>query len=114
MELNEYQDKAMVCAIYQDVQIPPELTGLFYTVLGLTNEAGEVAGKLKKFIRDDKCVVSPEFIKKITDELGDVMWYLAAVSKELNTKLDDVAQSNIDKLYDRKDRGVLGGSGDNR
>lgn len=108
MNLNDYQAEAVKTAIY------PEYIGLAYTALGLAGEAGEVADKIKKVYRDSEGTVSNEKRLEIAKELGDVLWYLANLASELNTDLSFIAESNLDKLNSRKDRGVLGGSGDNR
>ena len=85
-----------------------------YPTLGLASEAGEVAGKVKKIMRDDSGVVSDEKREDIKSELGDVLWYVSQCATEFGLSLDDIAQANIEKLFSRKDRGVLGGSGDGR
>lgn len=108
MELNDYQKKASTTAKYR-----PE-TGLLYTTLGLASEAGEVAGKVKKVIRDENAILSDDRRLELVSELGDVLWYVAMLAKELNYDLSDVAQMNLGKLLDRNTRGVIGGSGDNR
>ena len=116
IDMDNYQTESLKTAVY------PAGQGKLYTVLGLANEAGEVAGVVKKIIRQDvylpSCLTEEENDKmnqeKIKAELGDVLWYLAAVAKEYNLKLSDVAQYNLDKLWDRAERGVLKGSGDNR
>jgi NTP pyrophosphatase (non-canonical NTP hydrolase) len=100
---NEYQQFAKTTAIY-----PPE-SALSYTALGLSSEAGEVAGKIKKYIRDG---VKDD--DAIIDELGDVLWYLAVLAEELDVDLSIVAQRNTEKLIDRRDRNKLSGSGDKR
>ena len=102
MYLSQYQAKAKETAIY------PEDKALEYLALGLTGEAGEVANKVKKVIRDGS---SPD---NIIHELGDVLWYLAMLSTELGYSLDTIADKNLWKLANRKTRNVLGGSGDNR
>ena len=109
MNFNEYQDKAMETAIY-----PNRGDNLVYAVLGLTNEAGEVAGKLKKCIRDNSGKLTPEIRQAVADEVSDVMWYIAACCFELGVSMNDVAVSNLAKLKSRQERGVLGGSGDKR
>jgi NTP pyrophosphatase (non-canonical NTP hydrolase) len=91
-----------------------EITGLCYAALGLNGEAGEVAEKVKKLIRDKGGVVDDEFRAQVQKELGDVLWYLNALCKELDLNLEDAAQGNLEKLLSRKARGVLKGSGDNR
>jgi len=116
MDMDKYQTESLKTAVY------PEGQGKLYTVLGLANEAGEVAGVVKKIIRQDvhlpRCLTEEENDRmnqeKIRAELGDVLWYLAAVAKEYNLKMSDVAQYNLDKLKDRAERGVIKGSGDNR
>ena len=108
MDMNHYQSEASKTAKY------PEADGLVYCVLGLASEAGEVAGKLKKAIRDEGGVLSESRKSDIISELGDVLWYCAMVALELDTTLSSVAQANLDKLFDRKDRGVIGGDGDKR
>ncbi len=82
--------------------------------MGLVGEAGEVAEKMKKVLRDNDGVISEEKREEITKELGDVLWYIANLSKELNVSLEDVAQKNIEKLQSRQQRNELHGSGDNR
>ena len=81
-----------------------------YVLLGLVGEVGELYSKLAKEIRDNK-IVDHEDIEK---ELGDILWFVAALASDFDLKLDKVAHKNIDKLNGRKQRGVLGGSGDNR
>ena len=105
---NEYQAATQKTAMY------PKDKALEYLVLGLTSEAGEVAGKLKKIIRDNESVVGVHEADVICKELGDVLWYIAQIALELNATLESVAIANIEKLADRKTRGVIGGSGDSR
>jgi len=87
---------------------------LNYSVLGLTNEAGEVAGKVKKMIRDKGGEIDDEFRAQMVAELGDVLWYLSDTCSSLGILLSDVAAQNIAKLKDRQERGKLQGDGDNR
>lgn len=108
MELNEYQKKALETAIY-----PREYKGI-YPVLGLTGEAGEVADKVKKVLRDNGGVFSPEKSLEIAKEIGDVLWYIATLSHDLGYSLEEIAQMNYEKLHSRAERGKIGGSGDNR
>lgn len=103
MTFNDYQAAAKKTAIY------PEQHRVIYPALGLAGEAGEVAEKVKKWIRDGN--LDPDAVKK---ELGDVLWYVAAVASDLGLTLDDVASANVQKLESRAARGTLGGSGDNR
>jgi len=103
MDFDHYQNKTESTAIY------PEDQALEYLALGLNGEAGEVAEKIKKHIRDGK-EVDEDFAK----ELGDVMWYLARLIDELDSDMSKVARSNLSKLKDRQERDKLQGSGDNR
>ena len=100
--LSQYQKQAAETAIY------PKDKALEYLALGLVGEAGEVANKIKKVIRDG---TSPD---SVIHELGDVLWYLAMLSTELDYSLNTIADKNLWKLANRKTRNVLGGSGDNR
>lgn len=109
MELNEYQKKALTTAMH------PEKYNIIYPALGLGNEAGEVMGKIKKWLRgDDGEQISDERKDALKGELGDVLWYLAVLAHDLGIDMNDVAQSNIDKLQSRKDRGTIQGDGDVR
>ena len=85
-----------------------------YCVLGLCGGSSEVADKVKKVIRDNNGVLSDLGKEDIAKELGDVLWYVANLSRELGYSLSEVAQMNIDKLSSRQNRGVLCGSGDER
>jgi NTP pyrophosphatase (non-canonical NTP hydrolase) len=101
---DDYQKFARSTAIY-----PPD-AGIIYPALGLASESGEVAGKVKKYIRD-----GGEFpVDDLKKELGDVLWYVAVLAAEFKINLSDVARANVDKLMDRASRNALGGSGDNR
>lgn len=105
---NYYQSMASGTAIY-----PDEWKGI-YPILGLVNEAGEVAGKLKKVLRDDNGHISDVALESIKAEVGDVLWYVAAICTDLGFSFGDVVEANLVKLASRQERGVLGGSGDNR
>jgi NTP pyrophosphatase (non-canonical NTP hydrolase) len=85
-----------------------------YPTLGLVNEAGELAGKVKKVLRDRAGVISPADRDALKHELGDVLWYLAQICTELGLTLDEVAAANLEKITDRLRRGVIRGDGDNR
>jgi NTP pyrophosphatase (non-canonical NTP hydrolase) len=87
---------------------------IVYPTLGLVNEAGEVAGKVKKIFRDRGGEITDADREAITLELGDVLWYLAELCTQLGIGLDDVAAANLDKLAGRAERGTLGGDGDDR
>jgi NTP pyrophosphatase (non-canonical NTP hydrolase) len=95
----------------RDKDAPDEFMHL---VLGLVGEAGEVAEKVKKLVRDKNSDLAQLDRDDMAAELGDVMWYTAVLANFLDLSLNDVAQRNIDKLADRQSRAVLGGSGDNR
>lgn len=109
MDFDEYQKKTRATAIYPDKD-----NNIIYPSLGLVGETGEVAEKIKKLIRDKNFEITEEFRKDIKKELGDVLWYIAALASELGLSLQKIAELNIEKVYDRKNRGVLHGSGDNR
>ena len=108
MQFNEYQNQAKQTAIF-----PPQ-EALAYLSLGLTSEAGEVAGKAKKIIRDHGGVITDDYRVALTGEIGDVLWYIAMLASHLNISLDDIAAANLEKLFSRKERGTLSGDGDNR
>lgn len=108
MNLNEYQEKAVSTAIY-----PSEMV-IVYPALGLNGEAGEVAEKVKKMIRDNNGILSDEIRESIIKELGDVLWYVANTANDINASLDEIANVNIEKLNKRKQENKLKGSGDDR
>ena len=108
MNFNEYQQEAIVNKVYGYGD------KIIYPTLGLANEAGEVAGKVKKVLRDSNGDFSDENKLKIADEIGDVLWYMAALADDLGIPLEEIAKMNITKLTDRRNRGVIHGSGDNR
>jgi NTP pyrophosphatase (non-canonical NTP hydrolase) len=110
VNFNEYQYKANQTALYPDAG-RGSLAALSYVSLGLAGEAGEIANKIKKLLRDGD---TPEKRKAISKEIGDCQWYLSQLCTELDTPLDYVASQNIDKLADRKERGVIQGNGDTR
>jgi NTP pyrophosphatase (non-canonical NTP hydrolase) len=109
MDFSDYQSKSRKTAKYPAIEHP-----VIYPVLGLVNEAGEVAGKIKKVFRDKDGQISEETRQALKAELGDVLWYIAQVATELNLSLEEIAGHNIDKLYDRLERGKIQGDGDNR
>jgi NTP pyrophosphatase (non-canonical NTP hydrolase) len=109
MDFNEYQTKSRVTAQY-----PAIGHAIVYPTLGLVNEAGEFAGKIKKVFRDKSGEISAETREALKAELGDVLWYLAQTCTELGVSLDEVAESNLTKLLDRQARGKIQGDGDNR
>ncbi len=85
-----------------------------FPVLGLVGEAGEVAEKIKKVLRDNEGKIEEEQKKEIKKELGDVLWYLSQLATELGLSLTDIAAYNIEKIKSRRERGVANGKGDNR
>jgi NTP pyrophosphatase (non-canonical NTP hydrolase) len=87
---------------------------IVYPTLGLANEAGEVAGKIKKIFRDRNGKITEEDRQALKHELGDVLWYLAQICTELGLTLEEVAQANLEKLFSRLERGRIRGDGDNR
>jgi NTP pyrophosphatase (non-canonical NTP hydrolase) len=87
---------------------------IVYPTLGLANEAGEVAGKIKKIFRDRNGKITEEDQQALKHELGDVLWYLTQICTELGLTLEEVAQTNLEKLFSRLERGRIRGDGDNR
>lgn len=109
MTFDEYQQAALRTAA--DTKKKNEL---FHLVLGLVGESGEIAEKIKKWVRDqdsDEVKLDRDDMAK---ELGDVLWYTAVLANYLDLSFEDVATKNIAKLADRQQRGVLKGKGDNR
>ena len=109
MELNHYQRESRKTALYPDVG-----SNAIYPTLGLVGEAGEVADKVKKILRDKNGLFDEKSKDEIIFELGDVLWYISQLASELGYELDDVANSNLQKLKSRKLRGKIQGSGDDR
>ena len=106
MTLNEYQQKALETAIYP--------TPIIYPALGMCGEAGEVADKVKKVLRDNKSDFTDEKKEEIAKEVGDVLWYCATLAYDLGYSLEQIGDMNYQKLHSRQLRGKIGGSGDNR
>ena len=105
----EYQSRACETAIF------PKKQAMEYLTLGLTGESGEIANKVKKFIRDG--ATKDEYLAKrieIGYEIGDVLWYCAVLAEELEMNLGHIMEKNLEKLADRHKRGKISGSGDNR
>jgi NTP pyrophosphatase (non-canonical NTP hydrolase) len=109
MNFNEYQTESRKTAkrVYTEHAI-------VYPTLGLTNEAGEFAGKIKKIFRDKDGRISEEDRQALKAELGDVLWYVAQLCTELNLTLEEVAEYNLKKLFSRLERNQITGEGDNR
>jgi NTP pyrophosphatase (non-canonical NTP hydrolase) len=108
LALNEYQNYALEYAIY------PRHHSIVYPALGLAGEAGEVLEHIKKMIRDDGETLTGSRRQALRKELGDVLWYLAALARDCNLTLDEIASENIEKLRSRALRGTLQGSGSDR
>ena len=118
LEMNEYQKKAHETAKYpwgliagNNINSPVDY---LYPALGLAEEAGEVAGKYAKAIRDEEGVISEERKAAIVKELGDVLWFVAELATCLEVDLDLVAEMNLQKLASRQARGKINGAGDDR
>jgi NTP pyrophosphatase (non-canonical NTP hydrolase) len=109
MTFEQYQKQARTTALYPNVG-----SNFVYPTLGLVGEAGEVAEKVKKVLRDSGGIMDDERKSQIRKELGDVLWYIAQLCTELGFTMDDAAQENLDKLQSRLERGKLSGSGDDR
>lgn len=108
MNFEYYQSQASKTAIYNDADV------IVYPVLGLLSEAGEVAGKVKKVLRDNNGQFLPEHREAIADEVGDCLWYIASICTDLGFGMETIAQRNLNKLNSRMARGVIQGSGDTR
>ena len=120
MELNEYQRRAMETCI-------PSCRNFSYMMLNLVGEVGEFAGKIAKAIRkqdaaidhnslltESRHVMTDEKITELRKEAGDVLWQLSGLCRVMGWSLEEVAEENLEKLADRKQRGVIDGSGDER
>lgn len=106
----EYQEQTAKMAMVEEA----DAKRLMVYLLGLSGETGEVAEKFKKMFRDKGGEITPEFKEDVKRELGDVLWYVTAISGELGLTLQEVAEGNIEKIESRKSRGVQHGNGDNR
>ena len=107
-DFNSYQRSAAKTAVYDDAY------KVIYPTMGLANEAGEVVGKVKKVLRDKDGVFTSEDRDAIAKEIGDVLWYCAALATDLELTLGYIASQNELKLSKRKANGTIGGSGDDR
>lgn len=109
MNFNEYQQRAAQFAEYR---------GECYPFLGLAEEVGEFLGIAAKIERGDDMIARfgsrEALIEKAVKEAGDVLWMLSECLTAMGLSLEVVAETNLDKLLDRKARGVIKGSGDNR
>jgi len=113
MQINQHAKWTDSVCIYPDYGTG-RITALSYVGLKLAGEVGEVVEHIGKAMRDDRGIITEERKKKIAKEIGDVYWYLARVCRDLRIDPSQVLDENYDKLNDRKDRNVLGGSGDDR
>lgn len=109
MDFKEYQKESRKTAVYPEVG-----KNFVYPTLGLAGEAGEVAEKIKKVLRDKGGKIDQETKDRIQKELGDVLWYVSQLASELGSSLDKIAKENIKKLGNRMERGMINGSGDER
>jgi len=107
-DLDMYQQVAKTTAIY------PREQAIIYPTLGLTGEAGEVANKVKKIIRDGTNKNDEGLVQDLSAEIGDCLWYIAVLADDFNIKLSDIANTNIEKLANRKKNNTIHGSGDTR
>ena len=107
-DLDMYQQVAKTTAIY------PREQAIIYPTLGLTGEAGEVANKVKKIIRDGSDKTSEDMVQALSSEIGDCLWYIAILADDVGVKLSDIANANLEKLANRKEKGTIHGSGDTR
>lgn len=115
MNFNDYQKQAITTDIMSsNGKLIATDPAFMAKILGLVGEAGEIAEKYKKIIRDKDGAISEADVTEITKELGDVLWYISALGVYMNVPLEDIAQANLDKLSSRKARGTQKGSGDNR
>jgi NTP pyrophosphatase (non-canonical NTP hydrolase) len=108
-EFNDYQRESR-----KTWNVIPMDHSIVYPTLGLANEAGEVAGKIKKIFRDKQGQITDADREALKQELGDVLWYLTQICTELDLTLEQVAEANIEKLFSRLERNQIKGSGDNR
>lgn len=113
MTFEEYQAQA-ISTLTKDHAYGDTTAEMMAQVLGLVGESGEVAEKYKKILRDKSGKISEEDKQEILKELGDILWYVNAVAHLLNSNIAEVAESNLQKVLSRKERGVTKGTGDNR
>ena len=111
MEFNEYQKRASTTA---DFSGRPGEYPLMYSCMGLAGETGEVIEKVKKVMRNNGGKMTEEQREAIKQEIGDVLWYLSQVARFCDIAFDDAAKANVEKLADRRARGVIRSEGDAR
>ena len=109
MNLEEYKKEVLI-------ELPDSVLKqkLLYATIGLTAEAGEVAGKVQKMIRDNNSEMTQEIQQQLKKEMGDVMWFLGLLSDAIDVDLNEVVQENIIKIKNRVKNNTIGGSGDER
>ena len=112
--INEYQERAHETADYPVGTIKDNAVDYIYPALGLAEEAGEVAGKYAKAVRDCDGMIDRDRKEYIVKELGDVCWFVAELATRLDVSLEEIMQKNLDKLASRKQRNVIHGTGDDR
>lgn len=108
-KLNTYQILSRVT--YREIRTDH---AIIYPTLGLVNEAGEVAGKVKKIFRDEGGHITEQDRLAIKGELGDILWYLTQIASNLDLTLAEIADGNLVKIMTRYAKGMIGGSGDHR
>lgn len=108
MTLNDYQKEALSTAVYGSG------SKIIYPTLGLAGEAGEVADKVKKVLRDNNGEFDEWRKLQIAAEIGDVLWYIAALTNDLGYTMEDIAKLNLGKLKSRRENNTIHGDGDNR
>jgi NTP pyrophosphatase (non-canonical NTP hydrolase) len=106
--IKQYSEEAISTAIYG------KGSAIIYPTLGIAGEAGEIAEKVKKTLRDKNGEFTDEIKHDIALEIGDVMWYCNALARDIGYSLEEILDLNIIKLLSRRDRGVISGNGDNR
>lgn len=124
LNLEEYARMTQKAAIYRDEvddlvaeasdESIAKMLKIFYATTGLAGEAGEIANKVKKILRDNRGVVSEDTRTKLLGELGDVAWYLVALTEELGFTIEEVLAFNYEQIRSRQARGTLTGDGDDR
>jgi NTP pyrophosphatase (non-canonical NTP hydrolase) len=115
MTFADYSKQAITTDSFDGRKIADLTSPAFVSkLLGLVGESGEVAEKCKKILRDKKGSMAEQDVQELQKELGDVLWYINALSLYLGCSLEETAQKNLEKVLDRKKRGVTSGKGDNR
>ena len=117
MNFNEYQNQAIRTDVAHNATTKSSrYNGYMEKALGLAGETGEVLEIIKKMIRDKGGVfeTTQEDREKLKKELGDVLWYLSAIARYNDIKLEDIAKTNLEKLASRQRRDKIHGSGDDR